>query len=294
MLCDTLMLCKGGNFMKLRKLFIGAVLAVSFMGVSVNANAKTKVATIKVTKKSQVSSASRKAWSNYKKSKPYKVTGKYSTSVKKYVKKQIMLSNGIRWCNTPVTSSKASLMKGKSEARYLGLIIKDLNDIYNKAISRYDTATNVNRFTKEEYKVYEGIAYSEIKGLVMGTYFDNTMDYEISEDMYFTGDYEKVYKSTYKGDCGGSAHVVMNIAKAWGLKTRYFRDAKEHHAWACIKSEDVKGTVYWQGVGGSSGARSMSLDGKSELKCDKTLTPHGVYLDPETEEYVYQLTASHK
>ena len=140
--------------MRLRKLFIGAVLAVSFMGVSVNANAKTKVATIKVTKKSQVSSASRKAWSNYKKNKPYKVTGKYSTNVKKYVKKQIMLSNGIRWCNTPVTSSKASIAKYKRGYKYLGLIIKDLNDIYNKAISRYDTATKTI-YKNEGYWVYD-------------------------------------------------------------------------------------------------------------------------------------------
>ena len=280
--------------MKLKKLLLGMAIGVTVLGVSVNANAKTKVATIKVTKKSQVSSASRKAWSNYKKSKPYKVTGKYSTNVKKYVKKQIMLSNGIRWCNTPVTSSKAAIVKYKRGYRYLGLIVKDLNDIYNKAISRYDTATEVNRFTKEEYKVYEGVSYSQIKAEVMGNYFDNTMDWD--EKKYDTGitQYEKVYKSTYKGSCHWSALTVMDIAKAWGLQPRYFANYKEDHAWACIKSEDVKGTAYWQGVSGSSGARSMSLDGKSELKADKTLTPHGIYLDPETKEYVYQLTASHK
>ena len=251
--------------MKLQKLLLGMAIGVSVLGVSSTAQAKAKCLTIKVTKKSQVSSASKKAWARYKSDKPYRVTGKgkYKTKVKDYVRKQVIKgAKNLKWVNSPSTGSASSIRKYKKEVKYLSYIIEDLDFIYEVACSRAKAGvTLTDSYFEEvwEYKPYGDVTLSELRAWVLYRYCETITDYKISPDAYFVGDYEKVYKGEYEGDCGGSAKVFLNVAKAWGQKVKFFADYKEKHGWTSIKVKNKKGVTYWRPI---TGGDATTLDDK--------------------------------
>ena len=63
--------------MKSKKIFVGAVLALSFMGVSVSASAKAKPKVITMKKASQYKKGAKKASAYYKSTTAFKFKGKY-------------------------------------------------------------------------------------------------------------------------------------------------------------------------------------------------------------------------
>ena len=237
--------------MKVKKLLLGMAIGVSVLGVSSTAQAKAKCLTIKVEKKSKINSASKKAWASYKSEKPYRVTGKekYKTKVKNYVNKQVIKgAKNLKWVNSPSTTSASSIRKHKKEVKYLSYIIEDLDFIYEVACSRAKAGvTLTDSYFEEvwEYKPYGDVTLSELRAWVILKYYNTIVDYKISPDAYFVGDYEKVYTGKYKGDCGGSAKVFLNVAKAWGQKVKFFADYKDNHGWTSIKVKNKKGVTYW-------------------------------------------------
>lgn len=249
--------------MKLQKLLLGMAIGVTVLGVSSTVQAKTKCLTIKVEKKSQIKSASKKAWARYKSDKPYRVKGRYGTNVKDYVKKQVIKgAKNLKWVNSPATGSASSIRKHKKEVRYLSYIIEDLDFIYEVACSRAKEGVTLTKEYFEGFRVvkpYGDVTLSELRAWVILKYYHTIADYKISPDAYFVGDYEKVYTGKYEGDCGGSAKVFLNVAKAWGQKVKYFSDHKEKHAWTSIKVKNKKGVTYWCPI---TNGNDTTLDGK--------------------------------
>ena len=252
--------------MKVKKLLLGMAIGVTVLGVSSTAQAKSKCLTIKVEKKSQIKSASKKAWARYKKEKPYRVTGKekYKTKVKDYVRKQVIKgAKNLKWVNSPSTGSASSIRKYKKEVKYLSYIIEDLDFIYEVACSR--AKAGVISYHEDswgnlhERNIYGNVTLSELRAWVLYKYCETITNYKISPDAYFVGDYEKVYKGEYEGDCGGSAKVFLNVAKAWGQKVKFFADYEEEHGWTSIKAKNKKGVTYWCPI---TNGNDTTLDGK--------------------------------
>ena len=277
--------------MKLQKLLLGMAIGATVLGVSSTSQAKAKCLTIKVEKKSQINSASKKAWARYKSNKPYRVTGKgkYKTKVKDYVKKQVIKgAKNLKWVNSPSTTSASAIRKHKKEVKYLSYIIEDLDFIYEVACSRAKAGvTLTDSYFEEvwEYKPYGDVTLSELRAWVLYKYKYTIVDYKISPDAYFVGDYEKVYTGKYEGDCGGSAKVFLNIAKAWGQKVKYLEDDKDNHAWTSIKVKNKKGVTYWRPI--TSGS-NKTLD-------DKPFKDYGKIIDGDyfMEGVIEELMRSH-
>lgn len=227
--------------MKIKKLVLGTLLATAIMGIGLTANtedvqAKSKVVTIKATKKSQVAKAKKKALKYYNKTKPYCVTGKYSGKVTVYIKKQVMKQNNIKWCPTPTTSSKKSLKKYKEGVKYLGLIVSDINEEFNNVWTTYNVY-----FTQ-----YTHNTESEVLSAVTDKYLNKHMIYLRGEpDICPVTDYKKIYKGTYKRDCGGYTRASVNIIQAMGYKARKERTSPTHIR-PQMQVQDVDGNNYWR------------------------------------------------
>lgn len=306
--------------MKLRKLFIGAVLAVSFMGVSVNASAKAEPKVITIKKESQYKKGYKKALACFKADKPFKFKGEYKfekrarLGIEKYLKKQHNIKSlpSFKYVNTKEVSK---IEKYKNCVKYMGLICKDIRECYDYALSRKDVKARYRRpATQEELDeisaergytvtyaaipyydyVYKNMSDDEILARVLSCYFDYTMKYKVSQDAFYLSDPEKIYRGTYKGDCGRSSQAVMEIVEALGFETRYFRNEAENHGWACMKGKDVTGKTYWLGVEGASSARPMELGGKKEYKRDPSIKLTGTGLDDGTVAYIKNLCKSHR
>lgn len=306
--------------MKLRKLFIGAVLAVSFMGVSVNASAKAKPKVIKIKKESQYEEGYEKALACFKADKPFKFKGEYKfekrarLGIEKYLKKQHNIESlpSFKYVNTKKVSK---IEKYKNCVKYMGLICKDIRECYDYALSRRNVQQRYFRdATQEELDemsaeegytitlarvpyydyVYKGESDDEILARVLSCYFDYTMKYKVSQDAFYLSDPEKIYRGTYKGDCGRSSQAVMEIVEALGFETRFFVNEKENHGWACMKSKDITGKTYWEGVSGTAAAPNMELNGKKEYKRDPSIKLSGSGLDDGTVAYIKNLCKSHR
>lgn len=113
-------------------------------GSRVEAKAKNSACTeIKVTK-NNISSSKKKAWSLYKKGKPFTWYGKskYYKKVTSYVTKRIMKENGVKWVPPLRTYNKKEIKAYKTNVKYLGKIVKDIRANYkvqmtNKSYRRY-------------------------------------------------------------------------------------------------------------------------------------------------------------
>ena len=226
--------------MKIKKLVIAGAIALLAVGASFSTStdvqAKSKVVTIKATKKSQVAKAKKKAWSSYKKNKAYRVTGKHASKVKTYVKSQVMKQNNIKWCPTPTTSSKKSLKQYKEGVKYLGLIVSGINAEFNNAWTTYNVY-----FTQ-----YNKVTESEVMSEVIVKYCSPHMDYLRGEpDICPVTDYKKIYKGTYKRDCGGYTRAIVNIIQAMGYKARK-EETSPTHIRPQMQVQDVDGNDYWR------------------------------------------------
>lgn len=304
--------------MKLRKLFIGAVLAVSFVGVSVNASAKAEPKVITIKKESQYKKGYKKALACFKADKPFKFKGEYKfekrarLGIEKYLKKQHNIKSlpSFKYVNT-----KAKIKKYKNCVKYMGLICKDIRECYDYALSRKDVKARYRRpATQEELDeisaergytvtyaaipyydyVYKNMSDDEILARVLSCYFDYTMKYKVSQDAFYLSDPEKIYRGTYKGDCGRSSQAVMEIVEALGFETRFFVNEKENHGWACMKIKDITGKTYWKGISGTAGSCDMELNGKKEYKSDPSIKQTGTGLDDGTDAYIKNLCKSHR
>lgn len=226
--------------MKLKKIIIagaiGLLAVTASVGTSTEASAKTKV--VKVKKASQVKKATKKALKYYNGGTAYRISGKskYVKKVNNAVISDIKAKNGIKWCPTPTTSSKKSLKKYKEGVKYLGLIVKDINAEYEYAWTTYNVYfTQYNKATE-----------SEVMSEVIVKYCGTKMDYLRGEpDICPVTDYKKIYKGTYKRDCGGYTRALVNIIQAIGYKARKERTSPTHIL-PQMQVQNVDGNVYWR------------------------------------------------
>ena len=193
-------------------------------GSRVEAKAKSSACTeIKVTK-NNISSSKKKAWSLYKKGKPFTWYGKskYYKKVTSYVTKRIMKENGVKWVPPLRTYNKKEIKAYKTNVKYLGKIVKDIRANYKEQMSNPSYRRYWDYFTKKEsesQKVYASL---------INDYLVNHIDY-IRENRYSNIDYKKLYTKTYKSACNGDTKVGVGVVKALGFKARKdLRESQNH------------------------------------------------------------------
>ncbi len=215
--------------MRLKGMMLGLALMVgvgaSVVGGSrVEAKAKSSACiTVKITK-SNISSSKKKAWSLYKKGKPFMLSGKnkYYKKVNKYLTEKVMKENGVKWVPPLSTYNKKEIKAYKTNVKYLGKIVKDIRANYKEQMSNPSYRRYWDYFTKKEsesQKVYASL---------INDYLVNHIDY-IRENRYSNIDYKKLYTKTYKSACNGDTKVGVGVVKALGFKARKdLRESQNH------------------------------------------------------------------
>ena len=215
--------------MSAKSIFLGIALMVgvgaSVVGGSrVEAKAKSSACTeIKVTK-NNISSSKKKAWSLYKKGKPFTWYGKrkYYKKVTSYVTKKVMKENGVKWVPPLSTYNKKEIKAYKTNVKYLGKIVKDIRANYKVQMSNSSYRRYWDYFTKKEsesQKVYAS---------VINDYMCSHIHY-IKKNKYSNTDYKKIYTKTYESACNGDTIVGVGIIKALGFKARKdLRESQNH------------------------------------------------------------------
>lgn len=184
-------------------------------GSRVEAKAKNSACTeIKVTK-NNISSSKKKAWSLYKKGKPFTWYGKrkYYKKVTSYVTKRIMKENGVKWVPPLSTYNKKEIKAYKTNVKYLGKIVKDIRANYKVQMSNPSYRRYWEYFTGGKDK--RGKVYAS----VIDDYMRSHMHY-IKKNKYSNTDYKKIYTKTYESACNGDTIVGVGIIKALGFKAR--------------------------------------------------------------------------
>lgn len=211
--------------MRAKSLFLGISL-IGMIGASVvggtDAEAKNSACTeIKVTK-NNISSSKKKAWSLYKKGKPFTWYGKrkYYKKVTSYVTKRIMKENGVKWVPPLRTYNKKEIKAYKTNVKYLGKIVKDIRANYKVQMSNPSYRRYWDYFTKGKDK--RGKVYAS----VINDYMCSHIHY-IKKNKYSNTDYKKLYNKTYESACNGDTKVGVGVVKALGFKSRkrLYRDA---------------------------------------------------------------------
>lgn len=213
--------------MRAKSLFLGISL-IGMIGVTIiggtdaEAKAKNSACTeIKVTK-NNISSSKKKAWSLYKKGKPFTWYGKskYYKKVTSYVKKKVMKENGVKWVPPLSTYNKKEIKAYKTNVKYLGKIVKDIRANYKEQMSNKSYRRYWDYFTGGKDK--RGKVYAS----VTDDYMRSHMHY-IKKNKYSNTDYKKIYTKTYESACNGDTIVGVGIIKALGFKARkkyYYED----------------------------------------------------------------------
>lgn len=209
---------KEDKHMRAKSLFLGISL-IGMIGASVvggtDAEAKSSACTeIKVTK-NNISSSKKKAWSLYKKGKPFTWYGKskYYKKVTSYVKKKVMKENGVKWVPPLSTYNKKEIKAYKTNVKYLGKIVKDIRANYKVQMSNPSYRRYWDYFTGGKDK--RGKVYAS----VTDDYMRSHMHY-IKKNKYSNTDYKKIYTKTYESACNGDTIVGVGIIKALGFKSR--------------------------------------------------------------------------
>lgn len=211
--------------MRAKSLFLGISL-IGMIGASVvggtDVEAKSNACTeIKVTK-NNISSSKKKAWSLYKKGKPFTWYGKrkYYKKVTSYVTKRIMKENGVKWVPPLSTYNKKEIKAYKTNVKYLGKIVKDIRANYKVQMSNPSYRRYWDYFTGGKDK--RGKVYAS----VINDYMCSHIHY-IKKNKYSNTDYKKIYTKTYESACNGDTIVGVGIIKALGFKSRkrLYRDA---------------------------------------------------------------------
>lgn len=213
--------------MRAKSLFLGISL-IGMIGASVvggtDAEAKSSACTeIKVTK-NNISSSKKKAWSLYKKGKPFTWYGKrkYYKKVTSYVTKRIMKENGVKWVPPLRTYNKKEIKAYKTNVKYLGKIVKDIRANYKVQMSNKSYRRYWDYFTKGKDK--RGKVYAS----VINDYMCSHIHY-IKKNKYSNTDYKKIYTKTYESACNGDTIVGVGIIKALGFKARKdLRESQNH------------------------------------------------------------------
>lgn len=242
--------------MRAKSLFLGISL-IGMIGVTIiggtDAEAKSSACTeIKVTK-NNISSSKKKAWSLYKKGKPFTWYGKrkYYKKVTSYVTKRIMKENGVKWVPPLRTYNKKEIKAYKTNVKYLGKIVKDIRANYKVQMSNPSYRRYWDYFTKKEdesQKVYASLIHDYLVGHI----------YYIRENRYSNVDYKKLYKKTYKSACNGDTKVGVGVIKALGFKAkkRYYYDA--NHVVPQV-GVIIKGKLRYYSVYGDGGVASLGV-----------------------------------
>lgn len=244
--------------MRLKGMMLGVALMVgvgaSVVGGSrVEAKAKSSACTeIKVTK-NNISSSKKKAWSLYKKGKPFTWYGKskYYKKVTSYVTKKVMKENGVKWVPPLRTYNKKEIKAYKTNVKYLGKIVKDIRANYKVQMSNPSYRRYWDYFTKKEsesQKVYASL---------INVYLVSHIDY-IRENRYSNIDYKKLYTKTYKSACNGDTKVGVGVIKALGFKARkkYYYD--DNHVVPQM-GVTIKGKLQYYSVYGDGGVSSLGV-----------------------------------
>lgn len=222
-------------------------------GSRVEAKAKNSACTeIKVTK-NNISSSKKKAWSLYKKGKPFTWYGKskYYKKVTSYVTKKVMKENGVKWVPPLRTYNKKEIKAYKTNVKYLGKIVKDIRANYKVQMSNPSYRRYWDYFTKKEsesQKVYASVT---------SRWLYDHIDY-IRENRYSNIDYKKLYTKTYKSACNGDTKVGVGVIKALGFKARkkYYYD--DNHVVPQI-GVTIKGKLRYYSVYGDGGTDHLGV-----------------------------------
>lgn len=191
-------------------------------GSRVEAKAKNSAyTTVKITK-SNISSSKKKAWSLYKKGKPFMLSGKnkYYKKVNKYLTEKVMKENGVKWVPPLSTYNKKEIKAYKTNVKYLGKIVKDIRANYKVQMSNPSYRRYWDYFTGGKDK------HGKVYASVTNDYMLSHMHY-IKKNKYSNTDYKKIYTKTYESACNGDTIVGVGIIKALGFKARkkyYYED----------------------------------------------------------------------
>lgn len=247
---------KEDKHMRAKSLFLGISL-IGMIGASVvggtDVEAKSSACTtVKITK-SNISSSKKKAWSLYKKGKPFMLSGKnkYYKKVNKYLTEKVMKENGVKWVPPLSTYNKKEIKAYKTNVKYLGKIVKDIRANYKEQMSNPSYRRYWDYFTKKEsesQKVYASIT---------SRWLYDHIDY-IRENRYSNIDYKKLYTKTYKSACNGDTKVGVGIIKALGFKARkkYYYD--DNHVVPQI-GVTIKGKLRYYSVYGDGGTDHLGV-----------------------------------
>lgn len=242
--------------MRAKSLFLGISL-IGMIGVTIiggtDVEAKSSAyTTVKITK-SNISSSKKKAWSLYKKGKPFMLSGKnkYYKKVNKYLTEKVMKENGVKWVPPLSTYNKKEIKAYKTNVKYLGKIVKDIRANYKEQMSNPSYRRYWDYFTKKEsesQKVYASL---------INVYLVSHIDY-IRENRYSNVDYKKLYKKTYKSACNGDTKVGVGVIKALGFKAKkkyYYDDNHVVPQMGVI----IKGKLRYYSVYGDGGVSSLGV-----------------------------------